>query len=211
MGKLTDKSIVTSAPDDALLHIVDVNDPTDSASGTSKAIAVASLLSGAGKIQLQEITLGTAGGFDFTAIPVGYKRLIIQGAIRSTDGNTGDDIQLFMNEETTASNYHRTNLYSSGSVSGSQASDAYIAVICGASSAAGAYSTFSVTIEGYAGDKLKVAHGQFAGYTGAPGGWAGSRYVASKTITAALTRLRIRAPNTPTSDLLGTLTLYGEK
>ncbi len=160
---------------------------------------------------IQTITNGSAGEFDFDSIPSGYDRLIIEGVVRSDAAVTADNMHMYLNTDTTNANYYRQNSAgSNGSTSSSESAAPVIAVITGAPSPANDYSPISIVIENYTGPYSKTALGNFTlrrTSTDTAAGQIG--YFTS--ITAAITRVRLRTDNHATDQLLGTLTLYGEK
>jgi hypothetical protein len=163
-----------------------------------------------GKQLIEEINNTTAGDFDFNNIPSGFNRIIIEGAVRGDVSSTLDAVVLYMNADTTASNYHRQWVGgSNNSTTGSEVAEARIGSAAAASSPSGSYSYLKLTIEDYAGSNLKIATSISNTYRDTDNIQVLLTSTVS-SITAAITRIRIQTDNDPTDQLFGTLRLYGE-
>jgi len=161
---------------------------------------------------IQTITNTTAGEFDFDNIPGGYSRLIIEGRLRGSVSAANDDIVIFFNGDLTAGNYHRqfTAVYN-GTAINAQAANSIFADVVGATGLANGKTSLRTVIEDYASaTDLKSCFTSFL----SPRASRTTLYVGDtgvySSITAPITRIRIRAANHPTNQLLGKLTLYGE-
>jgi hypothetical protein len=153
---------------------------------------------------------GAADEFDFT-VPAGYDRLIIKGVIRSDVTADIDGLRLFFNSDTTETNYQSQRVY--GTNNGSSFNEANSAMICTCSAASGpanAYTSIRIEIEGPDSALLKIASSFFVTAESTSNLTTGHIGLLS-SITAALTQIRLRTDNHATDQLLGTLTLYGEK
>ena len=180
----------------------------DAASGGGGGGATATITA---KHVIQTITNAVAGEFDFDSIPAGYDRLVIEGEARSDAAVTLDNMYMYLNADTTASNYYRqNNVMANGVVATNESAEPVIAAVTGASSAANDYSPVTIVIENYTGSYSKTAIGCFVTRQTSTSTVAGQiGYFTS--VTAAITRIRLRTDNHATDQLLGTLTLYGEK
>jgi hypothetical protein len=159
---------------------------------------------------IEEIENTTAGSFDFNNIPSGFNRLIIAGQIRGDVSATGETVYIYMNSDTTASNYYQQRLIGDGaSPKASEAANPTIGFSPAGSSPAGAYGNMLITIEDYAGANTKMATNIEAGPRASNDLRAGI-YLVESALTAAITRIRIQTDNDPTDQFFGTLRLYGE-
>ncbi len=161
---------------------------------------------------IQTITNSTAGEFDFDSIPSGYNRLIIEGEVRGNVSAASDDVRVFLNADTTLANYfeqYNVGLNNTNS-SGEAASSSRIAFATAGTSPSDNYSSIKITIENYAGSWKKIVTGYSNAPYGSPDALIGMWSVTS-SITAAITRVRLRTDNHPTDNLFGVLRLYGEK
>jgi len=216
--KLTDLPAATTATDDDLVYMVDVSDATDDPAGSSKVITKNDFLGGGAgttmtvKKKLQTITNTTAGEFDFDNIPAGYDRLIIEGQVRGDASVGSEDLHIYFNEELTDANYHsQQNIGSNGANSSTEANVPKIAVVTAASAPANAYATVRVVMENFAGAYIKSAISNFTAYPGVDQQKVGEIVATAESMTAAITRIRIRTDNHSTDQLLGVLHLYAEK
>jgi hypothetical protein len=160
---------------------------------------------------IQTITNAVAGEFDFDSIPAGYDRLILEGEVRSDAAVTADILYLFFNADTTVANYHSQDIFgSNGASAGGEAAVPRVGLATGASSPANAYAGVHIVIEGYDGTYVKQAIGRTLIRRAATDLAAGLNGMYS-SVTAAITRVRLRTDNHATDQLLGTMTLYGER
>lgn len=211
--KIADLTTIPSVVDADVLHIVDVS------AGTSYKITRGALLASIGggqKILIETITNPGSGEFDFGPalaggiIPAGYKRLKIEGHIRSTQ-SAADIIQGFFNADLTKTNYHQNRqAVNEGAHQVGEANHSEISVCPGSPAVAGSYAGIDITIENYDSDKLKNAKGTYWALDLTSEIWAGSSFMSHKTMTAVVTRFRVRTDAHPTDTLLGELRLYGE-
>lgn len=218
MANLTTRTELATYPaTEDLIHIVDVSDTTDNASGTSKQITISNLLSGnAGASVVARIPVDTqtdpaSGEFDFdlTDYQTGDK-VVISGDIRSTVSAADDFAYVYLNADTTAANYHsQPALGANGASFFVETANprVYIQANGGSKTDPG---TFRLEMTDYAGSNAKqmlVFHGMerntddcIAGFT----------YLSS-AVTAAVTRIRIRTDNHSTDTLTGTLKCWIER
>jgi len=164
---------------------------------------------------VEAITNATAGQFDFTSIPSGYSRLIIQGHIRSNEVSIydSDEAFVFYNGLFTETDYHCQLLWAQDGSTFSAEAATPMAAYCPADSAvSGSYAAVKITIEGYDDSSIiKHAYGQYGYINGSTTDLvAGIASMSHKTTTAAITRLTVRADQHATYGLLGTLRLYAE-
>jgi len=161
---------------------------------------------------IQTITNAVAGEFDFDTIADVFSRLIIKGRVRSSVSATSDSAYLFLNNDTTVTNYHRQRIAANnGALAVTESADPAIFITPGASSPAGAYASVHVVIEGYGSSVyIKTAFSRAEAYLSSGAIFTGTIAVANSSITAVITRLRFQADSHPTDGLLGTLRLYGE-
>ena len=163
-----------------------------------------------GRQLIETIENTSAGEFDFNNIPAGFNRIIIEGAIRSDVASTGDSSAIYLNSDTTASNYHfQRGGGNNGNPLNNEGASSQSVFLCGDSSPSGSYTYIQARIEDYTGSNLKVIYAFGSSYTGNDAITMGS-FVTVSSITAAITRVRIQTDNDPTDQLFGTLRLYGE-
>ena len=160
---------------------------------------------------IETITNASAGEFDFTSIPSTYTRLIIKGHIRGDVTAVEDSCLLFMNTDTTVTNYHtqRSGAHNAA-IDVAEGANPEICIVPAASSPANSYSQIEIVIENYTGSHLKQASSAFSSYTDTDIIRNGSNSLVS-VITAAITRLRVQSDNHATDQLFGELHLYGEQ
>lgn len=158
---------------------------------------------------IAEVTNAIAGEFDFT-IPAGYDKLVIEGSIASSEATLNDVMYLFLNEALTVGDYHcQLHWVAAGANNSPEYATPQIGWVVG-STADGDNSTFRIEIDQPDGAQDKTARGSFGGYYGADNALVGSSIVYSG-ITAALTRIRLRADGHSANGLTGTVRVYGEK
>jgi hypothetical protein len=154
---------------------------------------------------------GAAGEFDFDSIAAGYDRLIIKGNIRSDVSAASDGVYLFINGDTTVSNYYHQRIEgSNGATIDSEGATPSISATSGGTSPANDYTQISIEIENPGSGYQKTAVCTFGVRREAAVMHTGVRTVAS-AITAVIDQVQIQTDNDPTDQLLGILTLYGEK
>lgn len=208
MSELTALSALLELAAGDLLYVVDVSDTGGSADGTSKKVAISSL---GGRFLIETIdNTVTPGEFDFNSIPTGFNRLIIKGYIRGDVASDGEAVHLYFNADTTNANYHFQRIGAINGVGNSDEGDSpMIMNTTGAASPANAFGDIDVSIENYTGPNLKTARAAGSAYTATD---VQKVYVFSvvSSITAAITRVRLRGDNHPTDELYGLLRLYGE-
>lgn len=212
MSKLPDLTEMTQtvAVDD-MLYIVDESEKGDSVDGSSRFIKIQNF---GGKYLLNTITNSTADEFDFSSIPAGFRRLVIEGHVKSDDsGTNADNIIMFINADDTAANYWGSTVVHNGfSASGHDEGAAYIAVIAGDGANVVGDSQIRIVIEGYESvSRIKTAqswsmvyYSEGARIDSCMGAWS------HDNSSADINRIRIRTDNHPTDRLTGTLRLYGE-
>lgn len=178
---------------------------------------VASPGGAAGKVLIQTITNVSAGEFDFNSIPQIYKSLILEHEVRCTIGSgTIAGMRLFINGDTTDANY--LGQYCRGSNGGSvfvEVAGALGGVAPVAGSPANSYAQTETKIQDYTKtSRLKQYKTTFTCLSVGGSGTAGRIDTgvigtASRVITAAVTRLQLRALTHPTDGLIGEARLYG--
>lgn len=205
LSGLTDTTITSPATDEVLTY-------NGSAWVNQAASGGASSTAAGTKVLLEEITLASAGEFDFSSIPAGYDRLIIEGYIRSGAAGTNDNSRIFINGDTTDANYHSVLLYTDqGTSGGAEYNTAYTGNIAAAGSPTDSYSNTRWVIEGYTDTaKLKTVQADVYSYLGTDHGNVAKLNVTSNTSTV-VNQIQVRTDNHPTDGLTGTLRLYGEK
>lgn len=209
----------TTPADGDLFVAVDVSDPNEAVSGTTKKVTYSELGIGSGgsgapaKVLIEEITLtsGAPGEFDFDSIPQTYDRLIIEGNVRGDVAAIADGVYMLYNSDTTDSNYYRQNAFVASGSQSATTSNAPVAMISPAgSSPSAAYTSVRIVVEDYAGGNKKNSISTFVFHSDTSSVYAGN-VGAVWTGTDAITRIRIRTDNDPTDQLYGTLRLYGER
>lgn len=209
---------ITGLNDDDIIHLLRQSDTTDRAGGSDYVIGGLDLMQWMGIKPLQTITLtsGAPGEFDFGptlaggVIPttLGHRRLDVAGAVRSTAAGTVGVVVAFLNADTTTTNYHTQRLRAlNGAASGPESTDSTPLLVSGAGSPAGAMSSVKLGIEGYAGSDQKLV---YAGYNTvrSTANLEVGRIMVASSVTAAISRIRVRADSHPTDQLFGTLSLY---
>lgn len=166
---------------------------------------------GGSKFLIEEITLTTAGEFDFDSIPQGYDRLIIEGYIRGSDASLNTVSRLYFNEDTTDANYRRQVVGAyDGADEQSEASNTFFGNVVGDSSQSGAHSAVTIGMEGYNTSIRKTAYCRVDGAHDTSA-LRTNNSIVSSGITDPITRVRLRPSNHPTTGFTGTVRLYGEK
>jgi len=188
-------------------YVVDKSDTTDNAAGSSKKI----LKQYVGRTLIETITNASAGEFDFASIPQVFSRLILVGDIRGDVTATSDFLFLLFNEETTTADYHSQYVANVTGVADVSKDDTPEIGVCSAdSSPANSYSKITIIIDNYTGGYLKQATGDFNALRAATDVHSGLCYMNHDSLTAAITRLRLRSDNHDTDQLLGAVSLFGE-
>lgn len=164
------------------------------------------------KYKLDEQELTTAGDFDFNNIDQSYDRLIIEGYVRGDVSAIGEVIYSYLNADTTDANYHRQRSTAAQGANASQESNTpYTTSIPGGSAPSNAYGYVKIVIENYAASSFrKFMYVQGTAYYEEDHAMVG-HFVVTSNVTDPVTRVRLRSDNDPTDELLGKLTLYGEK
>jgi hypothetical protein len=223
---MVDKTIMDmpdlgEAPADGdFFEMVDVSDDTDSPSGTSKRVSKANLIAGiggaSGRTLIDTQTLVSAGQFDFgpllagAVIPQTYQSLAIDFVVRSSGGTTEDQMYLFMNDDVSNGNYWtQENIAVNGGPYGGKADYPRVALIAGNGSPANSYSRGCIVLGDYRDAWLKSARCSFTTYMNTDQIATGVISAHHTTMTAAITRLRLRADGHDTDGLLGVARLYG--
>lgn len=208
MSKISELPEATSLADDDWLTAVDRSNTSNNPTGENVKIQK-SYLDSPLKI-IETITNITAGEFDFNNIPGIYKRLYIKGYVESDVVDTNDVLHVYFNEELTDTNYHYNEYYLSATAAAGQGSALPRAGVIAGSTAVQGTTPVEILMENYTGSDLK---GITAETTWTNTATTFRKYFSTvyhDTLTAAVTRLRVRSDNHPTDQLLGTLTLYGE-
>lgn len=162
------------------------------------------------KKEIETIELTTAGEFDFDSIPQTYKRLVIEGYVRGMDTDTSEPAVILLNDDDVLANYHcQFVVGKNGTSSFSEFSVPSFGTVCSGNSTQGAYSRIRSVIEGYADPIIKMANTSYTTHVSPTDVNAGEVSATHKTMTSAVTRVRIRAERAG-SNLIGKLTLYGE-
>lgn len=195
------------APDDEL-YMVDKSDTSDNASGTNFKIKARKL---PGKMPLlPTITNATADEFDFDTPPTGFRRWIIEGEVRSDESTDLTEMLIYLNADTTDGNYHHQAVLSGNGVNAAQeGASPDIGKIPGSTAPSGAYAHIRIVIEDPEGANLKCVSGS-AHFVRSSTHLRLSFFFVGSSITAGLTRVRLRAVGHPTNQMTGELTLYGE-
>lgn len=161
---------------------------------------------------IEEITLETAGEFDFDSIPGTYEDLIIylRTSVEGTPGS--QSVQIFFNDDLTSSNYHEQRIVGSNGVPGAfESTDSRLLSVTDASVAA--FSAEQVArIPNYAATTMR----KFAISTGVVvlgsdnlrTGVAGVIWEVDDG-SNAITRVRLRSKTHGSNELLGVAKLYG--
>lgn len=165
----------------------------------------------AGKHEIQTITLSTAGEFDFSGIPQGYKRLVIEGFIESDSAAATNDVAfLILNDDTTNANYYCQYSYRTNTTSThAQVSEPRIGNIASSTSNAG-MSQIRIVLERYASADVKRYRSESEVRMTSTELRVYDAVTHHDSMTDPVSRIRIRTNNHPTDELTGTLTLYGE-
>lgn len=162
------------------------------------------------RVLLEEITDPVSGEFDFNNIDQTYKNLYFEAQIRSTGAGTVDGTFVYLNEETTDTNYHSQNMRGiNGSSIFSEANNAAGGGVPAAGSPANYYSVTTGMIMDYTGSRVKAVRLDPTVPRTASELDVGSFMLLASTITVPITRLRVRTNNHPTDTLVGTVRLYG--
>jgi hypothetical protein len=206
--KLTALTELSATPAyDDWFYVVDKSDTTDDAAGSSKKIAIQNV----GRTLIETITNGSAGEFDFTSIPAVFSRLILQGDVRGDVTATSDFMFLLFNEEDTDADYHSQYVANITGVADVSKDDTPEIGVCpGASSPANSYGKITIVIDNYTDGHIKQATGDFNALRAATDVHSGLCYLNHDSLTAAITRLRLRTDNHDTDQLFGVVSLYGE-
>lgn len=164
------------------------------------------------KVIIERITNTIADEFDFNNIPDKYKRLVIEGYIRSTDNVVGDDCLIVLNESVLDGQYHsQDNRTFDGAALLADSNNNKISTAVGTSAPADTYTDVRITIENYSNSAArKNVVGYLVGLLDT-GKLVTGNFAVSSAITDAITRVRIRTDNHSGALLFGELTLYGEK
>gem|GEM_PF-2622541 len=164
-----------------------------------------------GKVLIEEITLGSAGEFDFNNIPQGFNRLVIEGYLLSDAATTDDLLRAFFNNDETLANYHCTKRYVYDTTSGQDESATPSFAHCPAANSPANYDGYvCITINNYAHPTIgKQAASRYNYYRASNSVMIGDGGLKS-AVTDPITRVRIRTDNHLTDKFVGTLRLYGE-
>lgn len=95
------------------------------------------------------------GNFDITGIPSGFTTLLLYCILRTDVAATTDNVNMFLNGDTTAANYRRTVSISGDTTSNAVVDDAGILTANGATAAANFFAISKVVIPFYAGSQEK--------------------------------------------------------
>ena len=175
-----------------------------------KSISVVDSETVVSTIAIETITDPAAGEFDFT-IPAGYDRVYIQGTLTTSDAGTTQNIYGYLNSDLTNANYHRQNNFGNdGAANVVESATPQIGIAPGTGSPSGSVSSVKFSIEDYLGPQLKTVRGEVVFLRDTDNVFTGIIGMIS-AITDPVTRIRIRTDDFGTDDVLGTLTLYGEK
>ena len=163
-----------------------------------------------GRVLLQEISLTSAGEFDFDDIPQGFNRVFVMGSVRSNyAGGSFDAALLSFNNDSNNSNYYQQELVgNNGGFSGAETAGRRLGAVPTAACPSGAYAPLCLRVEEYSGAWLKTAISESLSYRVADAQiTSGKIYITHDTLTSALTRIKIAGES---GSLLGVLRLYGE-
>jgi hypothetical protein len=182
---------------------------TDSGGGEAEVEAVTGGATIYAGTVLWETVLSGSGTFDTdnaddegrTGFSSTYETLVIEYSLRSTAGGTNDIVYMYLNADTTNTNY-RTRRVSTAAQT-ANANLPTIAIATGASSPSNAYTMGQIYIAGYNGGDNKTAYsidsGRFDTTTlFSLGHYTTYAWTNSTTASAAITRIRIVTDNNPT-------------
>ena len=177
-----------------------------------KAVGQANQESGLHLINEVEMD-GTTDGdvIEFATIPqLGYRRLIVKGLLRSDKAADNSNVIVYMNEDTTAANYLRTDIgVANGTMLDAQTSDNVIGNMPAISSPSGCFTSFEAVIERpEATYNKKTIKASSTNQRTTAIAIQIDYSVYSLNITDAITRLRFA--DFDGNELEGVLTLYGE-
>jgi hypothetical protein len=206
--KLTALAELAATPAyDDWAYMVDKSDTTDDAAGSSFKMQFFNI----GRCLIETITNASAGEFDFTSIPAVFSRLILVADVRGDVTATSDILYLLFKEDTTAGDYHSQYVANITGVADVSKDDAPEIGVCPAdSSPANSYGKLTIVIDNYADGHIKQATGDFNALRAATDVHSGLCYMNHDSLTAAITRLRLRTDNHATDQLVGVVKLYGE-
>jgi len=207
-SKLTGLTELAEPPAyDDWAYMVDKSDTTDDAAGSSFKMQFSNI----GRCLIETITNASAGEFDFTSIPAVFSRLILVADVRGDVTATSDFMFLLFNEETTTGDYHSQYVANITGVADVSKDDTPEIGVCPAgSSPANSYGKLTIVIDNYTDGHIKQAEASFNALRAATDVHSGKCYMNHDSLTAAITRLRLRSDNDSTDQLFGVASLYGE-
>jgi hypothetical protein len=204
----TDKVLVQDANDADNLKTVTAQSIADLGGGGGGGGGATTTITA--KQLIETITLASAGEFDFSSIPAGYDKLVIEGWARGNASAADDTVLMFANTDTTATNYEGPVGFQ-GSTQSAGMIDAIVGQSSAGTSLADAQGHFRIEILNYdQSDNLHSALWDSTNIrtTGVAYRLVGGWHWLTKEV---INRLRIRTNNHPTDQLIGELSLYGEK
>lgn len=166
------------------------------------------------KILIDSSVLSSAGTFDFSGISNEYDHLYLIGRVRSNVASTIDLAYVYINADTTNTNYHYQQIMgANNTTSGGEGNNPRTIHICGDSSPSGTYTYFEIMIPDYASSTIrKLLHVNFSNEN-AWGTFQSGQLMLGWNDTAAINRIRIQPDTTPTNEFMAGsyLELYGVK
>lgn len=149
LGDLSDVTLTSPASDEVLSY--------NGSAWVNAAAAGGGSSSTTGWVLLDTIENATAGDFDFTSIPAGYEKIRIEGNIRCAAANTGTAVDVYLNDDTTATNYwNQYHAANAGSNSSPSLGNATLGVATSGNSPSGAYTYIGIEMRGY--DQAQLQH-----------------------------------------------------
>lgn len=187
--------------------------------GTARLIiereeSIASVGAKTGKVLIQELSTETftEDFFNFTGIPGGYSRLIMEGTITSDVASTVQGTRISMNGNETETDYYSQYRFTTGTGITETENAVNLGPVIGCANSGDIWSTFKVVFEGYADttrgrkryhstNEVVVSNTEIREYD--------VRCV-HDSLTTAITSLLITTSSPSTDFLKGTIRLYGE-
>jgi hypothetical protein len=221
MAKLTDVPVVTSLADNDLVYAVDISNTTDDPAGSSVAITKANLVGGGGggigtktravMTEIARVVDPGTGIFNFNGLDLSeYDSITLTGSLRGKGASTASTINVYLNGDTTDANYFRQatgGLNGGANNSETAAPDMWYG--SGGGSAAGNFSSHTMSIEFPAGTQRKMMSGTNAS-TISPDTYMYSSLSSVRWDgTAAITDIQV--VDQLAEGLEGTIVLYGRK
>lgn len=129
----------------------------------------------------------------------------------SSSSGLNDALRIVFNEDTSATNYDRQNLSATNAAINVAEGNENQTVISANSVTLSNPAWMRIDVPGFADSNLKMALGEFNIHIQNGQIWHGKASTGHRTMTAPITRLRLRTDNFPTDTLSGSLRCYVEK